>query len=316
MGYDISKKLVVGVSTNALFDLQKEDNIYNKDGVEAFKKFQKENRNVKLEKGLAFPFVRRFLNINKLFPTEKPVDVVLLSKNSPETGLRVFNSIKEYGLEITRAAFTSGKSPFEYIPAFNISLFLSTNKADVKNAIDKNYPAGLILNTQIHDDETDDELRVAFDFDGVLASDQAERIYQKNKDLHEYHEFEQMHSNEPLEAGLLFDFFQKLSTFQKLEAKKIIKSPEYKKVLRTAIITARNAPSHERAVNTLTSWDVSVDEMFFLGGIEKRRFLEVIRPHLFIDDQIGHLDQSLIDIPLVHIPFGIMNEEKSQSEDN
>lgn len=313
MAYDVNKKLVVGVSTNALFDLQKEDNIFKQEGVEAYKKYQKDNRNVKLEKGLAFSFVRRFLNINKLFPTEKPVDVVLLSKNSPETGLRVFNSIKEYGLDISRAAFTSGKSPFEYIPAFNISLFLSTNKDDVKNAIDKNYPAGLILNTQIHDDETDDELRVAFDFDGVLASDQAERIYQKNKNLQEYHEFEQQHSNEPLEAGLLFNFLQKLSTFQKLEAKKYLKNPDYKKVLRTAIVTARNAPSHERAINTLTSWDVSVDEMFFLGGIEKRRFLEVIKPHLFIDDQINHLDQSLIDIPLVHIPFGIMNEEKTQS---
>jgi len=311
MAYDVNKKLVVGVSTNALFDLQKEDNIFNQEGVEAYKKYQKENRYVKLKKGLAFPFVRRFLNINNLFPTERPVDVVLLSKNSPETGLRVFNSIKEYGLDISRAAFTSGKSPFEYIPAYNISLFLSTNKEDVRNAISKNYPAGLILDTQIHDDETDHELRIAFDFDGVLASDQAERIYQKNKDLKEYHEYEQLHSNEPIEAGLLFNFLKKLSTFQKLENKKLMKDSSYKKVLRTAIVTARNAPSHERAINTLTSWDVSVDEMFFLGGIEKRRFLEVLKPHLFIDDQISHLDQSLIDIPLVHIPFGIMNEEKT-----
>jgi 5'-nucleotidase len=311
MAYPIDKKLVVGVSTNALFNLNKEDEIFNNEGVEAFRKYQSENRDAVIERGLAFAFVRRFLNINNIFPNEKPVEVVLLSKNSPETGLRVFNSIKQYGLDISRAAFTSGRSPFEYIPAYNIALFLSTNKDDVKNAIDKNYPAGIILNTEIHDDESDLELRIAFDFDGVLAGDTAEKVYQKNKDLSEFHEYEKLHSKEPLEPGLMLKFFQKLSFFQKLENKRLAGDPLYKKVLRTAIITARNAPAHERAVNTLNSWDVNVDEMFFLGGIDKRRVLEVLKPHLFIDDQLNHLDKSLVDIPLVHIPFGVINEEKS-----
>ena len=310
MPYRIDQKLVVGVSTNALFNLEAEDKIFREQGLDAYKKFQKENKDVLLDKGLAYPFVRRFLNINTIFP-EKPVEVVLLSRNSVETGLRVFNSIKSYGLDISRAAFTSGRSPFEYIPAYNISLFLSTNDKDVKNAIDRNYPAGRILSTAIHDDEKDPELRIAFDFDGVLADDAAEQIYQKNENINEFHEHEVSHSNAPLNPGLLLRFFQKLSFFQKLESKRAKEDPSYQRVLRTAIITARNAPSHERAVNTLESWEVSVDEMFFLGGIEKRRVLEVLKPHLFIDDQITHLDQSLVDIPLVHIPFGVINKERS-----
>ncbi len=175
MAIKIQQKLVVGVSTNALFDLEEEDRIYRDEGVEAYKKYQMDNKDVVLGKGVAYPFVRRFLNINKIFADEQPVEVVLLSRNSPETGMRAFKSIKEYGLNITRAAFTSGKSPFEYIPAYNISLFLSTNREDVDKAIAKQYPAGVILNTNIEDDEEDTEFRIAFDFDGVLANDEAEK---------------------------------------------------------------------------------------------------------------------------------------------
>lgn len=312
MPYPIEKKLVVGVSSNALFDLQKEDAIFHNEGLEAFKQYQNENRNVLLEKGLAYPFIRRFLNINSIFPDKQPIEVVILSKNSPETGLRIFNSIKQYNLNISRAAFTSGRSPFEYIPAYNISLFLSTDDTDVKNAIERNYPAGRILNTNIYDNEDDPELRLAFDFDGVLADDSAEQVYQKLKNIDEYFKHESENSNKPLEAGLLLGFLQKISFFQKLENKVLQNNPQYKKVLRTAIITARNAPAHERAINTLTHWDVNVDEIFFLGGIEKRRILEILKPHLFIDDQIDHLDKSLSDIPLVHIPFGLINKVKSE----
>lgn len=308
MPYPIERKLVVGVSSNALFDLQVEDEIYNTQGLEAYKKHQNIYRKVSLGKGPAYPFIRRFLNINRIFSDKQPVEVVILSKNSPETGLRIFNSIKEYNLDISRAAFTSGKSPFEYIPAYNISLFLSTDEADVKKAIDKNYPAGRILKTNIHDDEDDLELRLAFDFDGVLADDSAEQFYQSCGSIDEYHKHESNFSSQPLEAGLLLGFLQKVSFFQKLENRTLQEDPTYKKVLKTAIITARNAPAHERAVNTLTYWDVNVDEMFFLGGIEKRRILEIFKPHLFIDDQINHLDKSLINIPLVHIPFGSINK--------
>ena len=310
MPYPIHRKLVVGVSTNALFDLELEDRIFKEQGVEAYKKYQIENQNVLLKKGVAFPFIRRFLNINNIFPEEEPVEVVLLSKNSPETALRALKSIEHYGLNISRGAFTSGMSPYQYIPAYNISLFLSTNLADVDNAIKSNFPAGHILKTEIEDDETDCELRIAFDFDGVLASDEAEKIYQETHELKKFHEHEEINSATPLPQGLMCDFFKKLSYFQKLESIILSKDNNYKKVLRTAIITARNAPSHKRAINTLSSWGVDVDEMFFLGGIEKRRILEVLKPHLYIDDQIVHLDRNLLDIPLVHIPFGIINEKK------
>lgn len=230
MAYRIDQKLVVGVSTNALFDLRIEDEIFNSEGIEKYKAYQKENRDIILEKGLAYPFVRRFLNINKLFPDQRPVEVVLLSKNSPETGLRVFNSIQHYGLDISRAAFTSGRSPASYIPAFNISLFLSTNREDVVNSIHNNQPAGLILNTKIHDDENDPELRIAFDFDGVLVDDSAEQVYQKKHDLSEFHDHEVIHSSEPINPGLMHPFFQKLSYFQKLENKQSKSDPNYKKV--------------------------------------------------------------------------------------
>jgi 5'-nucleotidase len=310
MAYPIEKKLVVAVSSNALFDLEKEDDIYQTKGLQAYKDYQIKNRQKVLNKGNAFPFIRRFLNINKVYSDEKPVEVVLLSKNSPITGIRVFNSIKAYDLDISRAAFTSGKSPFNYIPAYNISLFLSTNETDVINAIETGLAAGRILKTNIIDDSEDMELRVAFDFDGVIADDEAEKVYKESGSLEKFYEYETEHKQEPLNLGPLGVFFKKLSFFQKLESKKEEKDKSYKKILKTAIITARSAPAHERAINTLRGWDVEVDEMFLLGGIEKKRILEVFKPQLFFDDQLTHLDNKIKNIPLVHIPFGIANKRE------
>lgn len=306
--YPIEKKLVVGISSTALFDLENEDEIYRNEGIEKFKSYEYEHKNKIINKGIAFPFVKRFLNINNIFQEQKPVEVVLLSKNSADSGIRVFNSIKHYGLNITRAAFTAGKNPCDYIPAFNVSLFLSTSKNDVDAAIEKNYPAGILLKTQVHDDENDNELRVAFDFDGVLVDDSSEKI-NTEQGLELFQEHEEKLKEEPINAGLMKDFFTKLSGFQKLENKKLANDPNYKKILHTAIVTARNAPAHERAINTLRSWDVEVDGMFFLGGIEKKRILSVLKPHLFIDDQQSHLDPALEDVALVHIPFGIINRK-------
>ena len=309
MAYPIEKKLVVGISSNALFDLRKEDEIFEKEGLEAYRKYQNEHKMDILGIGVAYPFVKRFLRINDVYTEEQPVEVVLLSRNSQETGVRVFNSIREYGLNITRAAFMSGGSAVNYIPAFNISLFLATNGADVKEAVKANLPAGRILQNEIHDDDTF-ELRVAFDFDGVIANDEAEKIY-KEKGMKEYHKYEKEHSTEELGAGPLADFFTKLAFFQKLETKNRQKNKDYKRILKTAIVTARNAPAHERAINTLNKWGVEVDEMFLLGGVDKSRILEVLKPHLYFDDQMVHLDATAIkNIPLVHIPFGIANEEK------
>ena len=305
--YPIEKKLVVGISSTALFNLEMEDEIFRTQGIEKFKKYEYEHKNDIIPKGLAFPFIKRFLNINNVFDEQKPVEVVLLSKNSADSGIRVYNSIKHYGLNITRAAFTAGKSPSDYIPAFNVSLFLSTNKDDVDDAIIKNYPAGVLLKSKIKDDENDNELRVAFDFDGVLVDDSSERV-NVEKGIELFQEHEEKLKDEPINSGLMKDFFTKLSGFQKLENKKMEKDPKYTKILHTAIITARNAPAHERAINTLKSWDVEVDGMFFLGGIEKKRILSILRPHLFIDDQKSHLDSTLEDVALVHIPFGIINK--------
>ncbi|NLD98511.1 MAG: 5'-nucleotidase [Fibrobacter sp.] len=302
MPYPIERKLVVGVSSNALFNLEKEHDIFESKGLQEYRKYQIEHKTDILNPGMAFPFIRRFLNINKVYSDELPVEVVLFSKNSPETGVRIFNSIRHYELDITRAAFTSGQSPYKYIPAFNISLFISTDMNDVQNAINANLAAGRILKTNVVDDDESLELRVAFDFDGVIADDEAENIY-KTDGLKKYLEYESSKAMIPHRSGLLADFFRKLSYFQMLETKKQESDPGYKKFVKTTIITARNAPAHERAFTTLSNWGVTVDEMFLLGGIDKRRILEVIKPHLFLDDQLIHLDTSMQNIPLVHIPF-------------
>lgn len=310
MAYPIEKKLVISVASSALFDLSESDQIYQTRGVEEYRKHQEQNLDVPFNKGVAFPFIRRFLHINHIFPEHSPVEVVLLSKNSSETGLRIFRSTKHYGLDITRAAFMAGRSPHEYIPAFNASLFLSANVNDVQNAIDANYPAGVVLPTKIYDDELDTELRVAFDFDGVVADDEAESVFKRNNNLGEFQAHETKNQDIPHQPGPLADLFRKLSSMQKLEEEKLKNDPEYNKILRIAIVTARNAPAHERVVTTLKEWGVSPDESFFLGGMEKSRILTILKPHMFFDDQRSHLESSAGNIPMVHIPFGIANKKR------
>jgi 5'-nucleotidase len=312
MTYPIDQKLVIGVASSALFDLTESHQIYLNKGIEEYRSHQEINIDTPFSKGVAFPFIRRFLGINRAFPAELPVEVVLLSRNSPETGLRIFRSIRHYGLDITRAAFMTGRSPHEYIPAFNISLFLSANELDVKQAIDANYPAGVVLpSAKIHDEDLDPELRVAFDFDGVIADDESESVYKKNHNLQEFQDHEVKRQSIPHRPGPLADLFKKFSFIQKLEEKQLEESKEYKKIVRIAIVTARNAPSHERVVTTLKDWGVSADESFFLGGMEKSRILSVLKPHMFFDDQLSHLQSPADDIPMVHIPFGISNQKKS-----
>ncbi len=307
MAYPIERKLVIAIASSALFDLSESDKVYRENGVEEYRQFQEENIDKTLEKGVAFPFIRRFLSLNTAFPEQEPVEVVLLSRNSPETGMRVFRSIKKYGLNITRAAFFSGKSPYEYLPGFNVSLFLSANSEDVNKAICAGFPAGRVIETRISDDQSDNELRIAFDFDGVIADDASEIVYKSTKDLNKFHESETQLSLVPHNPGPLQDLFKKISFFQKLETKKIKDNQDYKRILKISIVTARNAPSHERMINTIKSWGVSVDEAFFLGGIAKKRILEIMKPHMYFDDQTIHLEH-IDKIPLVHIPFGIANK--------
>jgi 5'-nucleotidase len=307
MPFLIENKLVIGVASSALFDLTGSHQVYLDSGPDEYRDFQERNIDTILDKGVAFPFIRRFLNINKCFPRQAPVEVVLFSRNSPETGLRVMRSIAHYGLDISRAAFMTGKSPYPYLPAFNTSLFLSANEEDVKNAIAADYPAGLVLPSKIVDDDDDIELRVAFDFDGVIADDESETVFKRNG-LDEFHAHEALHVARPHQPGPLADMFQKLALMQRMEERAQKRDPNYRKVLRIAIITARSAPSHERVVTTLKSWGVSANETFFLGGMDKARVLSVFKPHIFFDDQLTHLKSSPGGtIPMVHVPFGIAN---------
>jgi 5'-nucleotidase len=307
MAFQIENKLVIGVASSALFDLTGSHKVYLDSGPDEYRKFQERNIDVILDKGVAFPFIRRFLNINKCFPGQTPVEVVLFSRNSPETGLRVMRSIAHYGLDISRAAFMTGTAPSPYLPAFTTSLFLSANEEDVKAAIEANYPAGLVLPSKIVDDDDDVELRVAFDFDGVIADDEAETVFKTNG-LDEFHAHEALHVARPHTPGPLADMFQKLALMQRMEERAQRRDPNYRKVLRIAIITARSAPSHERVVTTLKSWGVSANETFFLGGMDKARVLSVFKPHIFFDDQLTHLKSSPGGtIPMVHVPFGVAN---------
>jgi 5'-nucleotidase len=307
MAYPIEHKLVIGVASSALFDLTESHNIYLQDGAEAYRKYQEQHVATVLAKGVAFPFIRRFLSINKHYAQQAPVEVVLFSRNSPETGLRVMNSIAHYGLDISRACFVTGKSPYTYLPAFNTALFLSANEEDVRNALAANHPAGLVLPSRTEDDDEDTELRVAFDFDGVIADDESETVFKRNNDVDEFHAHERQHVAVPHQPGPLADLFQKLALMQRLEERAQRRDPDYKKILRIAIITARNAPSHERVVTTLKSWGVSANETFFLGGMEKARVLSVFKPHIFFDDQLSHLKSAGGTIPMVHVPFGVAN---------
>ena len=307
MAYPIEHKLVIGIASSALFDLTESHQVYLESGAEEYRKYQEQHIDAILGKGVAFPFIRRFLSINRHFAKSQPVEVVLLSRNSPESGLRVMNSIAHYGLGISRACFVTGKSPYNYLPAFNTSLFLSANEEDVRNALEANYPAGLVLPSRTEDDDEDTELRVAFDFDGVIADDESETVFKRNNDVDEFHAHERERVAIPHQPGPLADLFQKLSLMQRLEERAERRDPSYKKILRIAIITARSAPSHERVVTTLKSWGVSANETFFLGGMEKARVLAVFKPHIFFDDQLSHLKSPAGNIPMVHVPFGIAN---------
>jgi 5'-nucleotidase len=310
MAYPIERKLVIAVASSALFDLSESHDMFVKNGPKAYKEFQEANLNKVLNKGVAFPFIRRFLNINKRFPKQMPVEVVLLSRNSAITGKRVFRSIAHYELDISRAAFMEGNSPYEYIPAFNASLFLSANEGDVKRAIKSGYPAGTVLPSKVMDVESDEELRIAFDFDGVITDDESETIF-KEGGLPEFHDYEVANTHIPHKPGPLADLFKKLAFMQKLEDREQENDRDYKRIIRTSIVTARNAPAHERVITTLEDWGVSANEVFFLGGLKKERILSTLKPHMFFDDQRSHLESEAGDIPMVHIPFGIANQSSS-----
>ncbi|WP_193014260.1 MULTISPECIES: 5'-nucleotidase [Gammaproteobacteria] len=307
MAYDLTKRLVIGLSSSALFDLEESDNIFRTEGEEAYRHYQRKMQDNPLNKGVAFPFISRLLKLNNIRPNDPLVEVILLSRNDPDTGLRVMNSIEHYELGITRAVFLQGKSPHIYIPAFDIELFLSADHDDVLQAIKANYPAGQILAGHINDDSAD-ELRIAFDFDGVIADDEAEIIYKTSGELSHFHRHEAKMVDVPHNSGPLKNFLLRISDIQKLELEKVKQDSSYVPLLKISIVTARNAPSHKRVINTMRAWGISVNEAFFMGGVEKANVLKILKPHIFFDDQKLHLKSSS-ELPSVHIPFGVANKD-------
>lgn len=313
--YNLEHKLVIGLASSALFDLEESDAVYRTQGELTYREYQREYENTLLDQGVAFPFIQRLLSLNNIFPKDKPfVEVILLSRNDPNTGLRVMNSIEQYGLNIRRAIFLQGRTPHKYIDALNISLFLSANETDVNQAINAGYPAGLILKGHIFDMTYDEELRIAFDFDGVIADDSSEQVY-KESGLGAFIENEKNLVDQPANKGPLHKLLQELSTLQKEELKYQDQNSDYKSRLRISIVTARNAPAHKRVINSLRSWGIeTVNEAFFLGGIEKRKVLEILQPHIFFDDQVTHLERTADSIASVHIPFGIANKKAEANQ--
>jgi 5'-nucleotidase len=312
MPYELKDRLVVGVAPSAMFDLTESDKIFRTEGEDNYRKYQEKNKSAPLDPGIAFSFIKRLLSLNDLSPDgDGPlVEVVLLSRNDPDTGLRVMNSIQHHGLSITRAIFQQGLSPYAYINALSISLFLSGNKSDVLEAIAKGLPAGYVMDSKKIDDPNDNTLRIAFDFDGVIADDASETVMQHGN-LSQFHAHETANAMEPHGDGPLKNFLVRISKIQRAEEERRKKDSNYKNRLRVSIVTARNAPSHERAINTLKSWGVMANDAFFLGGLEKKLVLDVLQPHIFFDDQSNHLVTASEVAPSVHIPFGITNKPRA-----
>lgn len=307
MAYELSDRLVVGVASSALFDLDVSDTFFREHGELAYRQYQDEHIADTLSKGVAFPFIQRLLQLNDLRPGDPLVEVVVLSRNDADTGLRVMRSISDHKLDMTRAIFTQGVAPYDYIGALEMSLFLSGNRPDVDAAIAAGFPAGHVLPSQAEYDDSDPTLRIAFDFDGVLADDSSERVF-KADGLAEYMAYETTHRADALEPGLLKPLLGDLNRIQSLEEERRLEDDSYRPRLRIALVTARNAPAHERAVHSLREWGVRVNDAFFLGGIEKARILKVLRPHVFFDDQDIHLTGAAEHIAGVHVPYGVANE--------
>ncbi len=308
MAHSLEGKLVVAVASSALFDLTDSDRVFRDQGEEAYRSYQRERENDVLVPGVAFPFIRRLLSLNGHDPSDQPVEVVLLSRNDPDTGARVFHSIASHHLGIERAVFTKGKAPWRYVESFGASLFLSANPSDVREALALGIPAGQVLSYgAVVDDASDPGLRIAFDFDGVLADDSSERIFQASG-IEAFRENEEEHRLQPLDAGPLLRLFRDLGGIQAIEARRKKADPAYVPRLRIAIATARGAPAHQRVVVSLRSWGLTVDEAFFLGGVAKQSVLATFKPHLFFDDQLAHAEPTSHILPSVHIPFGVANQ--------
>jgi 5'-nucleotidase len=294
-------KLVVAITARALFDLEKGHALFEDEGLEAYAKHQRTHENDILEPGIAFPLVRKLLALNEGAPADAPrVEVVLLSRNSSDTGLRIFNSIEHHGLAIARAVFTSGEPTTPYIQPFGAQLFLSANPDSVRSALRDGVAAATILPAkaaaQVHD-----QLRIAFDGDAVIFGDESERVSQADG-IAAFHAHEAERAHEPLSGGPFKGFLAALHRLQSA-------FPAEDSPIRTALVTARSAPAHKRVILTLREWGVRLDEALFLGGRDKGPFLATFGADIFFDDSQHNISNARLHVAAGHVPHGISNLE-------
>ncbi len=302
MPASLEGKLVVAISSRALFDFEKENEVFEREGEEKYIGLQLSSLDIPATQGVAFPLVKKLLAFNT--PNAHRVEVVILSKNDPVSGLRVFRSAKQAGLPVERGVFTRGRSPYRYLKPLDANLFLSMNESDVTSAIAVGYPAAIVY-PQSRSEEVQhaNEVRIAFDGDGVLFSDEAERVYQR-EGLDAFQAHETKHANRPLPPGLFKPLLEALHRLQTAGSDVPMR-------IRTALVTARSAPAHERAIRTLMGWDIGVDEAMFLGGLDKGAFLREFEPDFYFDDQRGHVESARKHVASGHVPFGIANKKNS-----
>jgi 5'-nucleotidase len=293
-----SNQLVIAISSRALFDLTESHRVYEEQGVDAYCSYQIQNEDNPLAPGIAFNLVKKLLQLNDMNPDQPIVEVILLSRNSADTGLRVFNSIQHHQLNIHRAAFTRGKTTQPYVSAFGAHLFLSADANDVTEALNAGVAAATILPSQISTNETS-ELRIAFDGDAVVFSDEAERVFQEHG-LEAFTNSEVNSAKTPMAGGPFKPFLEMLHRIQSLY-------PSEESPIRTALVTARAAPAHERAIRTLRAWDIRIDEAIFLGGLDKGPFLKAFDADIFFDDQRRHCESARQHVATGHVPTGIKN---------
>lgn len=292
MAVDLTQYLTIAISSRALFKLDDEHHIFEQKGPEEYEKYQVAHENELLEPGPGFPLIKAILTLNS--KKRKRAEVVIISRNNPSVALRIMNSVKKHNLDITRAAFTTGTPVSKYLESFAVTLFLSRNEEDVREALNNRIAAGLLYASPVNYQESLDEIRVAFDGDAVIFSDEAERVYKKDG-LEAFLDHEQKNANLPLPEGPFAKLLKALAFLQKGSIKRDIK-------IRLGLFTARNSPAHERVIKTLRLWNVRIDEMFFMGGVPKQDVLKAFRPHIFFDDQQVHCKPASRFVPTAAVP--------------
>jgi 5'-nucleotidase len=295
LGYDLNKKLVIAISSRALFNLEDENKIFEEKGLDEYYKYQIENEDLLPKRGTGFRLVRNLLRINEDFPDDKQVEVIIMSRNNSATSLRITKSIEKYKLDIQRSAWSGGNDISKYLKPFKVDLFLSANEQDVQNAINEGIAAARILPYDEIEDENSNQVKIAFDGDAVLFSEESEIIYKK-QGLEAFLAYEKQNASNAMQSG---PFAQLLKLISNIQAK----YPHEQTPIRTALITARNSPAHERVIRTLAQWNVRLDEAFFLGGVDKYEVVKAFGADIFFDDQDVHLESTSKIAPSAKVPY-------------